>query len=86
MEVFIDIVFYTLQLLTLDLFLCSLSDQSKMANKIVPGYFFSLLSELVSDDTQTDAVITSENVTVAVHSAIISNCSQLLSNLMVSTQ
>ena len=86
MEVFIDIVFYTLQLLTLDLFLCSLSDQSKMANKIVPGYFFSLLSELVSDDTQTDAVITSENVTVAVHSAIISNCSQLLSNLLVSTQ
>ena len=54
--------------------------------KTVAGCSSSILAELMCDKSQTDAVINSGSVTVAVHSAIISNCSELLRNLLVSTQ
>ena len=50
------------------------------------GYSFSLLSEVQKSESHTDTILYSDGRSVAVHSAIISNCSELMSNLLASTE
>ena len=50
------------------------------------GYSFSLLSELQESGLHTDIVLFSDGRSVAVHSAFMSNCSDLICNLLASTE
>ena len=50
------------------------------------GYSFSLFSELQEFGLHTDIILFSDGRSVAVHSAIMSNCSDLMCNLLTSIE
>ena len=50
-----------------------------------PGYCVSMLSELQKVQESTDVFLHSDGKSIPMHSAILSNCSQLLADLLAST-
>ena len=50
-----------------------------------PGYCSSMLLELQNDDLHTDIVLHSDDKSISVHSAILSQCSVFLSELLATT-